>query len=165
MIPAKTWYKIYNNEFLAIMESFKIWRHYLKSCKQKVLVFIDYNKFWQFMDTKSLSFCLVHWAQELSCYYFQIDYHHDKVNKVANALFCFFQKSLNEKEKLWAKNTWILYYLQFFLHFRFQHHVLKLFAPVSGFNLQNLYFAPIPVFLELILNQTSQWRTLLSWYW
>ena len=43
MIPAKTWYKTYDSKFLAIVEAFKIWRHYLKGCKQEILVFIDYN--------------------------------------------------------------------------------------------------------------------------
>ena len=40
MIPAKTWYKTHNGEFLTIVETFKTWRHYLKDCKYKVLVFI-----------------------------------------------------------------------------------------------------------------------------
>ena len=55
MIPAKTWYKSYDGELLAIVEEFKTWRHYLKDCKHKVLVLTDHNKLWQFMDTKSLS--------------------------------------------------------------------------------------------------------------
>ena len=33
MIPAETQYKTYNAELLAIVEAFKTWRHYLKSCK------------------------------------------------------------------------------------------------------------------------------------
>ena len=46
MIPAKTWYKTYNNKLLAIVEAFKIWRHYLKSCKHEVLVLTDHNNLW-----------------------------------------------------------------------------------------------------------------------
>ena len=38
------------------------------------------------MDTKSLSFCQVRWAQELSRYYFQIDYCQDKANEATDAL-------------------------------------------------------------------------------
>ena len=56
MIPTEIQYKIYNDELLAIIEAFKTWRHYLKSCKHKVLVLTDYNKLQRFMDTKSLSF-------------------------------------------------------------------------------------------------------------
>ena len=57
MIPAKTCYKTYNGEFLAIVKAFKTWRHYLEGCKHKVLVLTDYNNLQQFMDTKSLSSC------------------------------------------------------------------------------------------------------------
>ena len=55
MIPAKTWYKIYNNELLTIVEAFKTWRHHLEGCKYKVLVFTNYNNLRRFIDTKSLS--------------------------------------------------------------------------------------------------------------
>ena len=56
MISAKTWYKTYNGELLAIIEAFMTWRYYLESCKYKVLVFTDHNNLCRFMDTKSLSF-------------------------------------------------------------------------------------------------------------
>ena len=59
MILAKTWYKTHDSEFLAIFEAFKTWRYYLEDCKHKVLVFINYNNFCRFIDTKSLSFCQV----------------------------------------------------------------------------------------------------------
>ena len=38
------------------------------------------------MNTKSLSSRQVRWAQELSKYYFQINYYQNKANKAANAL-------------------------------------------------------------------------------
>ena len=56
MILAKTWYKIYNSEFLAIIEVFKIWKHYLKICKHEVLIFINHSNLQQFLDLKYLSF-------------------------------------------------------------------------------------------------------------
>ena len=56
MIPNKTWYKNHDGKLLAIIEAFKTWRHYLKSCIYEVFVFIDYNNLCCFMDTKSLSF-------------------------------------------------------------------------------------------------------------
>ena len=43
IIPVKTRYKTYNQELLAIVETFKTWRHYLKGCKYEVFVFTDYN--------------------------------------------------------------------------------------------------------------------------
>ena len=56
MILAKIQYKTHNGEFLAIVEAFKIKRHYLEDYKHKVLVFIDHNNFCCFMNIKSLSF-------------------------------------------------------------------------------------------------------------
>ena len=55
MFPAETWYKIHNGELLAIVEAFKTWRHYLKSCKHKVLIFTDHNNLRLFIDIKNLS--------------------------------------------------------------------------------------------------------------
>ena len=52
-----------------------------------MLVFIDYNNLCQFINTKSLISKQVCWAQELSCYYFQMDYCQEKANGTANALF------------------------------------------------------------------------------
>ena len=86
MIPAETQYETYNGELLAIVKTFKTWRHYLEGCKYKVLVFTDHNNLCQFMDTKSLSSRQVRWAQELSRYYFQIDYCQGKANRATDAL-------------------------------------------------------------------------------
>ena len=66
MILTKTWYKTHNGKLLAIVKAFKIWRHYLKGCKHKVLIFTDYNNFCCFIDIKNLSSRQVRWAQELS---------------------------------------------------------------------------------------------------
>ena len=74
MILAKTWYETYDKELLAIIEVFKTWRHYLEGCKYEILILTNYNIFQRFINTKNLSFRQVRWAQELSKYYFQIDY-------------------------------------------------------------------------------------------
>ena len=55
MISAETRYKTHDSELLAIVEAFKTWRHYLKSCKHKVLVLTDHNNLHRFIDTKSFS--------------------------------------------------------------------------------------------------------------
>ncbi len=86
MIPAETWYKTHNGELLAIVEAFKTWRHYLKSCKHEVLVLTDYNNLQRFMDKKSLSFKQVQWAQKLLKYHFRIDYQQSKGNRALDAL-------------------------------------------------------------------------------
>ena len=56
------------------------------------------------MDTKSLSSRQVYWAQELSCYHFQIDYCQDNANATADALLKFLKRSQDEKDELQAKN-------------------------------------------------------------
>ena len=115
MIPAETRYKTHDAELLAIVKAFKTWRHYLESCKHKVLVLTDHNNLRQFMDTKNLSSRQVRWAQELSRYHFRINYRQGKANEAADALSRFPQRSLKEEEKFQAKNTQILHRLQFSL--------------------------------------------------
>ncbi len=87
IILAETWYETYDGELLAIVEAFKTWKHYLEDCKYEALVLIDHNNLQRFMDTKSLSYRQVRWAQKLSKYHFRIDYRQDKANGTANAFF------------------------------------------------------------------------------
>ena len=64
------------------------------------------------MDTKSLNSRQVRWAQELSRYYFRINYWQGKANGAADALSRFPRRSINEEEKLWAENTQFFHCLQ-----------------------------------------------------
>ena len=112
MIPTETRYKTHNGELLAIVEAFHTWRHYLEGCKYEVFVLTDLNNLRHFIDTKNLSSRQVRWAQELSWYYFQIDYCQSKANVAADALSKFFQRSQNEKKELWAENGQIFHRLQ-----------------------------------------------------
>ena len=95
MIPAETKYETHDGELLTIVKTFKTWRHYLKSCKQEVLVLTNHNNLCRLMDTKSLSSRQVQWAQELSRYHFRIDYCQGKANGAADALFPFPYKESN----------------------------------------------------------------------
>ena len=112
MILAETWYKIHDSKFCVIVDVFKTWRHYLESCKHKVLIFTDYNNLCYFIDIKNLSSKQVYRAQELYHYHFCINYWQSKTNWVANALSQYLQQNTNKKAILWAKNTIILYWLQ-----------------------------------------------------
>ena len=100
MIPAKTRYKTHNGKLLAIIEAFKIWRHYLEGCKHKILMLTNHNNLYRFIDTKSLSSRQVRWAQKLFKYHFRIDYCQSKANGAANALSHFLQRNKDEEEKL-----------------------------------------------------------------
>ena len=97
MFIGKTWFKTYNSELLAIIKAFKMWQHYLENCKHKILMVTNYNNRCCFIEKKSFSYCQVCWAQELSKYYFQIDYSQKKANGAADALSCFSQWDVKKK--------------------------------------------------------------------
>ena len=112
MILAETRYETHNGKLLAIVEAFKTWRHYLEGSQHEVLVLTNYNNLRRFMDTKSLSSRQVCWAQELSRYYFQIDYCQGKANGAADALSRYPYQSAEEKKTLCTKNIKILHHFQ-----------------------------------------------------
>ena len=112
MIPAESRYKTHDSEFLAIVETFKTWRHYLEGFEHEVLVPTNHNNLRQFMKIKSLSSRQVCWAQELSRYHFQIDYCQGKANRAADTLSRYPQRSAEEEKTLWAENVKILHRLQ-----------------------------------------------------
>ena len=64
------------------------------------------------MDTKSFSSRQVYWAQELSCYHFQINYRQGKANGAANALSQYLQQSAEEEKNFRVENVKILHRLQ-----------------------------------------------------
>ena len=112
MILAEIKYKTYDGKLLAIIKIFKTWRHYLEGCKYKVLILIDYNNLYQFINIKSPSFCQVRWFQKLFQYHFQIDYCQEKANGAANVLSHFSQRNQAGKDDLQTENTQILHKLQ-----------------------------------------------------
>ena len=77
-----------------------------------MLVLTDYNNLRWFIETKSMSSRQVRWAQELSCYQFQIDYHQGKANGAADTLSRYPQQSAEEEETLCSENVKILHCLQ-----------------------------------------------------
>lgn len=109
MISAKIRYETHNKELLAIIKAFMTWKHYLEDCNHEVLILIDYNNLYYFMDTKSLSSRQVFWTQKLSRYYFWIDYQQDKANRAANGLSQYTQQSAKKEKTFQAKNINILY--------------------------------------------------------
>jgi hypothetical protein len=55
MIDTETRYETYDIELLAIVESFKYWRHYLEGSTYLVVVLSDHANLRYFMLTKDLS--------------------------------------------------------------------------------------------------------------
>ena len=54
-MPAEQNYDIHDKELLAIMDAFKVWRHYLQGAKHEVLVIIDYKNLITFTMNKALN--------------------------------------------------------------------------------------------------------------
>ena len=111
MLPAKIRYETHDNELLAIVETFKTWKHYLENSQYEVFILIDHNNLRQFTETKSLSFRQVRLAQELSHYHFWIDYRQGKKNGAADTFFCYPQRSAQKEKTLQAKNVKLYYRL------------------------------------------------------
>lgn len=79
-IPAETRYDTHDKELLAIVESFKHWRHYCEGSRQKIEVLTDHHNLKRFMSTTRLNSRQIRWAQELSRYDFAIEYRQGKSN-------------------------------------------------------------------------------------
>src|SRR6202012_6088985 len=71
--PAEQNYDTYDRELLAIVESFKAWRHYLEGAAHTVLVRCDHKNLVYFTNTKILSRREARWAEILSAYDFTIE--------------------------------------------------------------------------------------------
>ena len=52
MILTKTCYKIYNIEFLLIIEVFKTWWYHLNNCKYNIFILTNYNSLYLTIDIK-----------------------------------------------------------------------------------------------------------------
>lgn len=74
MIIAERNYEVHDSELLAIVESFKHWRHYFEGSNFPIEVLTDHNNLRYFMTTCKLSGRQARWALELSRYDFEI--HH-----------------------------------------------------------------------------------------
>ena len=110
----------------------------------------DHNNLRRFMETKSLSFRQVRWAQELSRYHFRIDYCQGKANGAADALSQYPERSTEEEETLRAENVKILHRLQSSL------------AKVSGILVNSSHLTPLHQVLicgTTVLPQLRQFWT------
>ena len=70
--PAEINYDTHDKELLAIVDSFKRWRRYLKGANHTVQVITDHNNLELFATTKVLNRRQARWAQELAGYDFKI---------------------------------------------------------------------------------------------
>jgi hypothetical protein len=67
-------YEIHDKEFLAIVDSFQEWRHFLEGAVHPIIVYIDHKNLEYFMSTRVLNRRQAHWNISLSRFYFMIMY-------------------------------------------------------------------------------------------
>jgi transposase InsO family protein len=85
-IPAEINYEIHDKELLAIVDAFKVWRHYLQGAAHQIVIYTDHKNLEYFMTTKILNRRQARWAQELAAYNFKIVYRKGSSNGKADAL-------------------------------------------------------------------------------
>ena len=86
LLPAEMNYTTSDKEMLAIVQTFKKFRHMLQGTKFPVIVKSDHKNLRTFMTTKELNARQARWAEELASYDFKIEHIKGKENKVADAL-------------------------------------------------------------------------------
>jgi hypothetical protein len=80
MIPAERNYEVHDQELLAIIESFRHWRHYLEGSAHPVEVLTDHNNLKHFQMTTQLSRRQVRWSQVLSAFNLVLNYRKGTLN-------------------------------------------------------------------------------------
>ena len=86
LLPAERNYTTADKEMLAIVQTFKKYRHMLQGTKFPVIVKSDHRNLRTFMTTKDLNARQARWAEELSSCDFKIEHIKGKENRVADAL-------------------------------------------------------------------------------
>ena len=112
-------YKIHNKELLAIVNSIKYWRIYLKGSRHQVQVYLDYKKLVYFTTTKELNWRQVQWSKELAQYNFKITHRKGSKNAKADALS---QKDDYMRNVPKTKN--IILWLNQFRYMKYNHWVI-----------------------------------------
>jgi hypothetical protein len=74
LINAETRYEVHDQELLAIVQCFKVWRHYLEGVPQTIRVQCNHNNLKYFFQKKTLDLRQARWAELLAAYDFQIEY-------------------------------------------------------------------------------------------
>ncbi|KAH9265273.1 hypothetical protein BASA83_011169 [Batrachochytrium salamandrivorans] len=86
MNDAERNYEIYDKELLAVVDSFKKWRHFLQGGLHPIMVLCDHKNLEYFMTTKKLTRRQARWSLELSEYDFSITHRPGKFNGRADPL-------------------------------------------------------------------------------
>lgn len=82
--PHEENYLTHDIELVAIISALKVWRHYLYVIHFEM--FSDHKSLNYLFDQKELNMRLWRWMEYLKYYDLELKYHHEKANKVADAL-------------------------------------------------------------------------------
>ena len=86
MVPAERNYEIYDKELLAVIESFKHWRHFLQGGRHQITVLCDHKNLEYFMSTKKLTRRQARWSLELAEFDFILTHRPGRLNGKADLL-------------------------------------------------------------------------------
>lgn len=88
LVQAERNYEIFDKELLAIVASFKEWRHYLEGNPNRleVIVYTDHRNLETFMTTKQLTRRQARWAETLGCFDFVIKFRPGRKSDKPDAL-------------------------------------------------------------------------------
>lgn len=86
LLPSEVNYDVHDKELLAIVDSFKQWRHYLEGSSHQITVYTDHRNLEHFMGSKQLNRRQARWSVTLSGYNFIVKYRPGKHNSNADAL-------------------------------------------------------------------------------
>jgi hypothetical protein len=86
MIAAERNYEIYDKELLAIVESFRHWRHFLSGAQHPITVLTDHDNLKYFLSTANITQRQARWSLRLSEFDFIITHRPGSLNKKADAL-------------------------------------------------------------------------------
>lgn len=88
LVQAERNYKIFDKELLAVVASFKEWRHYLEGNPNRleVTVYTDHKNLETFMTTKQLTRRQARWAETFGCFDFHIRFRPGRQSTKPDAL-------------------------------------------------------------------------------
>lgn len=86
LLPAERNYTVHDKELLAIIDSLKVWRHYLQGAKNPFIILCDHKNLTYFMELRQLSRRQARWANFLSGFDFEIRHVPGAANCRADAL-------------------------------------------------------------------------------
>jgi hypothetical protein len=88
LVQSEKNYEIFDKELLAIVASFKEWRHYLEGNPNRLqaIVYTDHRNLKSFMTTKKLTRRQARWAETMGCFNFEIVFRPGRQSSKPDAL-------------------------------------------------------------------------------